>query len=81
MEQTETFGQRLRRVRRVAVMTQEDLATLAGVSVATVGRLEADEVGGGPRPSTVKRVAKALGVDPSWLLAGGEGEELLKSAA
>ena len=75
----ETLGQRLREERRLAVLTQAELAEKAGVSLITVNRLENEEGESSPRPETVRRLAKALGVDPAWLLFGES--EILKSAA
>ena len=76
----ESFGQRVRRLRQFGVMTQTDLATKAGISLVTVARLENDaEIN--PRPTTVRRLAAALGVEPSWLLFGEAVDHPLKSAA
>ena len=78
----ESFGQRVRRLRHLGVMTQVDLAERAGISPVTVARLETDDGEIRPRPTTVRRLAKALEVDPAWLLFGEEGgDQLLKSAA
>ena len=77
----ETFGQRVRRLRQLSVMTQTELAAKAGVSLVTVARLENDDGEIRPRPATVRGLAEALGVDPSWLLFGEEGEQTLKTAA
>ena len=76
----ESFGERVRRLRQFKVMTQTDLATKAGISIVTVTRLENDEGEIKPRPTTVRRLATALGVDPSWLLFGEE-DEMGKAAA
>lgn len=67
-----TLGQRLRHARRRAVMTQAELAQAAGVALITANRLENDAIAN-PRPETVRRLAKALGVEPAWLLFGDEG--------
>ena len=74
----ETLGQRLEATRRRRVLTQADLAIKAGVSLITVTRMENGSGAVNPRPTTVRRLAKALGVDPAWLLFGGED---LKAAA
>ena len=76
----ESFGERVRRLRQFKVMTQTDLATKAGISIVTVARLENDEGEIKPRPATVRGLAEALGVDPSWLLFGEE-DEMGKAAA
>ncbi len=54
----------LRELRERRFLSQEDLAAKAGVSRSTVSEIESDR----PRPRrwrTIKRLAKALGVDPS----------------
>ena len=51
---------RLRTLRRRRGWTQAQLAEAAGVGVATITRLEA--AGVAPRPSTLARIAAALGV-------------------
>ena len=76
----ESFGQRVRRMRQGNVMTQAELAEAADLSWVTINRIENEERVGNPRPSTVRRLADALGVEPSWLLFGDEGEQL-KTAA
>jgi len=56
------------------VLTQEDLSQLAGVTEATISRMENGK-SGPTRPSTVRKLAEALGVEPGWLLFGDEGLE------
>ena len=68
----ETLGQRLRAVRRRRVMTQAELAQAARVALITVTRLESEAGTGGPRPATVRRLARALDVDAAWLLFGDD---------
>ena len=70
----ETIGTRLRQARERRVLTQEDLSQLAGVTEATISRMENDK-SGPTRPSTVRKLAEALGVAPGWLLFGDEGLE------
>jgi transcriptional regulator with XRE-family HTH domain len=53
-----------RRVR--AFMTQEQLARAAGISLRQLVRIEKNEVE--PRFSTILKLGKALGVDPSELV-------------
>jgi transcriptional regulator with XRE-family HTH domain len=66
---------RLRQLRREAALTQEELAKVAGVSVGTIIRLErAGEGGPEPFPSTIRKLAAALGVGPRVLARCGPGE-------
>jgi len=53
-------------MRRRKGLTQTELAALAGVSRITIARLEGaiDE----PRPTTTRKVATALGVEPEDLM-------------
>lgn len=48
-----------------AHMTQEELAEASGVSRSTISRLET--AARAPRPSTVRKLADALGVEPEYL--------------
>ncbi len=76
MDETQTFGQRLRSARQRHVMTQADLAQAAGVALITANRPENDAIDN-PRPDTVRKLAKVLDLDPAWLLFG---EDDLKAA-
>ncbi len=69
-----SVGARVRSVRDRRVWTQGDLARESGVPVVTISRIENDRHEGQPRPSTVRRLAAALGVEPAWVLFGEEGE-------
>ena len=73
----QTFAERLAATRRQRVMTQAELAHTAGVSLITITRLENAKEEPNPRPETVRRLATALGVDPAWLLFGGDDETKL----
>ena len=77
----DTLGQRLETARRRRVMTQAELSQAAGVALITVTRLENDVGSGNPRPETVRRLARALEVDPAWLLFGDEPFEGQEKAA
>lgn len=70
-----TIGQRVKHARQRAVMTQSELAKVAGIALITVNRLENDAIEN-PRPATVRQLASALDVDPAWLLFG-EGDSKL----
>ena len=66
MEQNNTLrqlGAWLRRARKAALLTQEDLAERAGVSVYTISNLERG-VPHAPRPETIRLLADSLGVSP-----------------
>jgi transcriptional regulator with XRE-family HTH domain len=58
----EGFGGRLRRLRLRDGLSQRDLAERAGLTQSTVLRLENEQVA--PRPSTVRKLARALGCRP-----------------
>ena len=60
---------RLRALRERKALTQDELADLAGVSRQTVVKIEG---GLEPRPSTVRKLAKALGVQPHELMTPDE---------
>jgi DNA-binding XRE family transcriptional regulator len=64
---------RLKELRERAVLTQAELAQLSGVSRVTIARAEVGLVS--PHPSTVRKLAKVLGVRAQDLLrppaAGG----------
>ena len=57
-----TFARILRDARHAAGYTQEDLAGKAKVSIRTIGNLERGVIRR-PRPSTVRHLAKALGMN------------------
>ena len=60
------IGTQLRAARERALLTQEELAARAQVQPLTISRIETNKVE--PRYSTIRKVAKALSVDPSELL-------------
>ena len=62
---------KLRELRRRRVLTLEELAKKAGVGRNTIWRLEHGVMGAQPR--TIRKLAKALDVEPEELVvAGGE---------
>jgi transcriptional regulator with XRE-family HTH domain len=61
-------GERLRRLRRERALSQQDLERISGVAQATLSDLEQGKRGA--RASTVRRLAKALGVEPKELMKG-----------
>jgi predicted ATPase/transcriptional regulator with XRE-family HTH domain len=68
-----TRGERVRRLRRDAGLSQEELAARAGISLRSVSNLERDAPHA-PRRETLRLVAEALGV------SGVERERLLDAA-
>ena len=63
-------GDRLRRLRREQFLSHRDLSRISGLSTTTILKLEQER--GGARPSTVRRLAEALGVEPGYLAEIGE---------
>jgi transcriptional regulator with XRE-family HTH domain len=59
------IGNRLKELRERNLLTQAELGAVAGVSRDQVSRIERDEVD--PRFSTIRKLARALEVDPSEL--------------
>jgi transcriptional regulator with XRE-family HTH domain len=59
-------GDRLKRLRTLNALTQAELAERAGLTTAAVARIERDEAE--PRPTTVRKLASALGVQPRELI-------------
>ncbi len=57
---------RLKAVRQRKLLTQQELAAKAGVSRPTVVRIEAGLEA--PFPTTIRKLADALGVDPELLM-------------
>ena len=55
------IGKNLHRIRVDRLMTQQELAEAAQLGLSTVLRIENDRVE--PRFSTIRKLAKALGVD------------------
>jgi transcriptional regulator with XRE-family HTH domain len=60
----------LRNLRRRAVMSQEDLAEKSGVARDTISKLETGQRGA--YPSTIRKLAAGLEVEPGMLLGGVE---------
>ena len=68
----DTVGERLKWARQRHVWSQVDLSKLSGVPVVTISRIE-NNCHGLPKPSTVRKFSRALGIDPAWLLYGEAG--------
>jgi transcriptional regulator with XRE-family HTH domain len=63
-----TRGERLREARRRAMLSQEELARKSGVGVATIIRIERDQVKREPHFGTLRKLGEALGIKPVELL-------------
>ncbi len=59
-------GEKLKRLREDLALTQREVAERAGVSPATINKIEKGVVTG-PHPSTVRKLADALSVEPKDL--------------
>ena len=62
-------GDQLKKARRRAMLTQEELAEKSGVGVTTINRIEKGRVED-PHFSTLRKLARALEVDPAELVHG-----------
>jgi transcriptional regulator with XRE-family HTH domain len=62
------IGDKLREIRKRALLTQQQLADKSGVGVTTIIRVERNQVE--PQARTIRKLAKALGVEPHELLQG-----------
>ncbi len=61
-------GDKVKRLRDEQALTQGELADKAGLTVAALSRIERNNAE--PRPTTRRKLAEALGVDPSELIGG-----------
>jgi len=64
------IGANLKRERVRALLTQQELAERAGVGYPTISRIENDHAE--PHFRTIRKLAKALGIDPAELVKGDE---------
>ena len=60
-------GDKVRKLRDAQALTQEELAEKAGITVAALSRIENNSAE--PRPSTRRKLAEALKVDPAEFVA------------
>ncbi len=60
------IGENLKRQRVRKALTQEELARKAGLTTASVARIERNETE--PRMSTLRKLAKSLDIDPAELV-------------
>jgi transcriptional regulator with XRE-family HTH domain len=63
------IGTQVKRARERALLTQEELAERAGIGTATLNRIEKDRVE--PHFRTIRKIAKALDMDPRNLIPEG----------
>jgi transcriptional regulator with XRE-family HTH domain len=63
---------RLRKVRLMQGLSQQDLAAKSGVTAANISRIETGETSQ-PRPSTLRKLAAALDVPVAELWEESEG--------
>ncbi len=66
---TPHLGDRIRQLRRERLLTQEELSERSGVGVTSIIRVERGQVE--PRFSTIRKLARALEVDPRELVVDG----------
>ena len=59
-------GDKVKRLRDERALTQEELADKAGLTVAALSRIERNNAE--PRPTTRRKLAEALGVNPAELI-------------
>jgi transcriptional regulator with XRE-family HTH domain len=59
------IGDRLKTLREEKYLSQRELAIAADVSPTTIFKLEANQAE--PQPRTIRKLANALGVEPSQL--------------
>jgi len=63
-----TIGEKVREARRLAMLTQGELAEKSGVGITSIVRIEREQLDTAPRVSTLRKLAKGLDVDPRELL-------------
>ena len=65
---TDVDGEKLKSLRKRLALSQQDLEARTGVAQHTISALEAGKRGA--RPSTVRKLAEALDVEPKELIKG-----------
>jgi len=63
---TKVDGVKLRRLRKERALSQQDLERVSGVAQHTISILESAKRGA--RPSTIRKLAAALGVEPREII-------------
>ena len=71
MQAMKINGEKVRSVREARFLSQVELAEKAEISLDQVGRIERG-VTKEPHFRTIRKLASALGVDPSELVRGGD---------
>jgi transcriptional regulator with XRE-family HTH domain len=66
METVVYVGDNVRELRTLSALTQEELADRADITATALSRIERNEAE--PRPSTLRKLAAALGVEPRELI-------------
>jgi len=61
-------GDKLRKLRESAFLSRVELGTRSGLHPDHIGRLERGDWKGGTRIDNIRKLAEALGVDPSELV-------------
>lgn len=64
------IGAQVKRAREQALLTQQELADRAGVGLTTLNRIENDRAE--PHFRTIRKLAKALDVEPRDLIGGND---------
>jgi transcriptional regulator with XRE-family HTH domain len=64
----EVDGIKLRKLREQQALSLRELSDLSGVSYNAIWRIEVGRTGAKPR--TIRRLAKALGIEPVQLMKG-----------
>ena len=67
---TRVDGSRLRQLRRERALSQRDLSRITGVAHDSISQLETGKREA--QPKTIRKLAEALGVEPSELIKGEE---------
>ena len=64
----ETFGQKVKRLRKAKRITQLELAERIGVDFTYVSKIENDRTMRSPAESTIRKIAEVLGTDSEGLI-------------
>ena len=67
------LGQRIKKLRKDAGMSQSDLANKVGLSYAQIGRYELK--GAQPSAEAIKKIAEVFGISPDYLINGSTDDK------